>query len=184
MCKCLAGYADGFVSGNPLTYDCVPCYVKCATCSTTPTSCLTCLAGTSRAPALSCGCPAIGYYDAFVLGNSSTYICVPCASAACQQCSLVNDSVCDICYGTNRLATTCDCPAGNYSIFVAGNTSTYDCVPCQSPCVTCTSDISCLSCVGVQNSSITRITPLCNCPNGTYSNLTLSQDCIRNRSLP
>ena len=139
-CACpTTGYYDTFIAGNVSTYDCQPCPSKCQTC-TSATSCGTCytkttnvrLNGTSL-----CACPATGYYDIFIAGNVSTYDCVPCP-AKCATCTSLTS--CGTCY-TNisnvRVNGTslCACPTtGYYDTFIAGNTSTYDCIACPAKC--------------------------------------------------
>ena len=177
-CACPAtGYFDGFNISNTSTYNCVPCVsAKCATCPTAATTCATCN-GLFRIATNNCACPTTGYYDGFNAPNSSTYDCVACTNPVCLACALTSPSVCDSCLGANRTTPNCACVSGFYSVYVAGNSSTYNCVTCPSVCLVCSSATVCSSCVGPTTGAAARLTPSCSCPVGYYSNLTASTAC-------
>jgi proprotein convertase subtilisin/kexin type 5 len=125
---CISGYS------RTSTLNCTPtCQLPCATCSSSPTTCTSCIAGYSYNPLnntclsqISCQgacsvCPA-GYV--LQLG-----ICQPCSTTNCQICS------------SSNLTQCLTCIQGYYF-----NSSTNQCSPCLSGCTSCVNDKICMTC--------------------------------------
>ena len=143
QCACPAnGFFDAFNISDVASYDCQPCAnQRCATCSSTSAAVCESCYGQHRLTAQQCACPATGYFDAFVAGNTSTYDCVSCISAKCLTCS-TSATKCDSCAGLGRdPSALCECPPlGFYDAFNVTNPSTNDCVPCANEiCDKCSS---------------------------------------------
>lgn len=154
---CVTGCPSGRYA-NDTNNECTLCVSPCLTC-TTASNCVTCVSTHSFLQnACLLSCPS-GYV-------SINQICLACQSP-CGTCS-VTQTNCTSCLSTlspsQYLAgNTCvaTCPSGFY-----GNVSTLTCTGCVSPCATCTSASSCLSCV--VGSNLFQNTCSSTCQDGTY----------------
>ena len=78
----------------------------------------------------------------------------------------------------------CACPINGYfDTFIAGNSSTYDCIACPAPCQTCTSTSSCSTCYTNTTNVRLNDTSLCACPANGYYDIFVSgnvstYDCV------
>jgi proprotein convertase subtilisin/kexin type 5 len=141
------------------------CTSPCQRCSTSPSSCLSCLPSpntlimyyTANSSCLS-SCPNATYQ----LNNT----CVSCVSP-CLLCS--NATVCISCNSSFIFLSTnssCLSPCPNGYFNASGN-----CSLCQSPCGNCTNLTVCLSCTINFFYNFSCIAASL-CPNGTYANST------------
>lgn len=108
--------------------------------------------------------------------NTQIYFTASCQST-CQTCNSSNLTQCLSCYRSSISIymflsnQTCVsvCADGFY-----GDATSQSCLACVSPCLTCTNNILCLSCVNTStNRSYDSFSKKCValCPNGTFSNL-------------
>jgi len=140
------------------------CSSPCQQCSTSPTTCLSCLPTPNLltiyfSPNNTCmsACPS-GYFVNGTICSLCIAPCLTCLNAtACSTCNATT-----IYYSLNNSCIS-GCPTGYY------NDSSGNCTLCVLPCLTCTTATSCLSCATnyLYNSSCINAS---SCPAGTFAN--------------
>lgn len=136
---------------------CQGCSSICNTCSLAFSNCTSCFSNSSNPYLYNFNCISIcpsGYYP-----DNSLYICQKCTSP-CEICISASVSSCISCiFGFYLFGSSClsSCPTNYYN-------STTSCLPCLSPCLTCTAELSCLSCTN--NTYLYQSQCLSQCPTG------------------
>ncbi|CAK94680.1 unnamed protein product (macronuclear) [Paramecium tetraurelia] len=144
---------------------CIPCTKPCAKCSSSVTTCDTCVDTSKQSPPL-CNCTS-GYVI-----NTTSYLCDQCTfpCATCQT-SVTYCLTCAATYTKNT--STCSCQNNQFEL--SGTPKT--CQLCTSPCQTCsTSATNCNSCVAGLNRHL--VGNQCNCDDGYYENV-VCQPCVK-----
>ncbi|CAD8079131.1 unnamed protein product [Paramecium sonneborni] len=152
--------SDGYFLDT--TFQCQPCLKPCLTCINTQSSCLSCIDSTMTQSNGSCICASNQFYD------SLTSICKNC-HPTCTSCSNPDNCCSTILYSQFNISTnTCECQNGYYQL------SLNTCLLCVSPCLYCSSQSVCTSCVdgyylssssSSQSSCLTCTSPCLNCIN-------------------
>lgn len=130
--SCVAACPDGYFSNGTV---CSKCYYRCRTCSLTVDNCTSCAIGFLTNGTCLNTCPFGTYAELSSMScQSCTAPCSSCAnsSAACTSC--ISGS---LIYSGQCLQT---CPNGSYA-------SISSCLPCNYPCLSCTSANACSSCL-------------------------------------
>jgi proprotein convertase subtilisin/kexin type 5 len=170
---CPSGYYSAsvlsWIYSNSNSYSCLPCIAPCLTCSTTGSSCTSCVANyslTGSSCTTSCGA---GYYPIVQINSgqvSEVTICYPC-SPICVTCT--SWSTCTSCAAGMILDAQGDCLSGCASPSMYYDSTTRQCLYCSSACYMCDGPLSsdCLACSPplqlFQGSCVT------NCPFGYYA---------------
>lgn len=132
---------------------CQGCSSLCKTCSVTYINCTSCHSNSTNPYLHNNNCISVcpnGFY-----ADNSSYSCEKCVSP-CEFCANSSVRSCLTCITGNYLfGNEClpTCPANFYN-------SSGSCLPCVSPCFTCTTELSCLSCTNstylYQNQCLTQ----------------------------
>lgn len=164
--QCLGTVPQGYVNISGMAE---PCLGDCATCSVTQTNCTSCRTLNQSGNLCVALCPA---------GTASVNnICTPCTSP-CYTCTNTPTTclTCDpsitplVFLSNSRCVTTCP------SLYVFPNPIDNTCTACISPCSTCNSSTSCLSCVTGYNLHGTTCSN--NCPTGFVNISSVCQKCL------
>jgi hypothetical protein len=156
VCTCQVGFYNALasvISSTQVNLKCFPCLAQlCATCTTVPTNCSTCVVGASfAANNISCVCNP-GYYQS----NGTCQVC----SSSCTSCQV--NGVCSQCSDPNNriLNQNCACAPGFYDSGAAL------CQACNPMCQTCNSSTICTTCFTNQNRTL--VGGQCVCASGFY----------------
>ena len=78
-----------------------------------------------------CACPANGYFDGFILSDTSSWDCARCVSPKCATC-LTSSSVCGTCNGLYRDPSNgCACVNGPLAGINLAAFTNLSCLPCN-----------------------------------------------------
>jgi proprotein convertase subtilisin/kexin type 5 len=148
QCICNTGFYSVVNVTNSLS-ECKPCNPICDSCTGGPQACDLCNPNFNKVPGfdsagrLTCIC-ASGYF----LNPNGSCLQTNCRSDPfCEECSNSAVSICLKCKPSlNRVLNTnsyiCECASGFYQ-----NSTLNQCVACPNACATCTSSLSCPTCV-------------------------------------
>lgn len=146
---------------------CGPCDPNCKQCSGSPTFCISCF-NTTEPYLLNNKCYATcpdTYYNYL-----PTFTCIQCA-IPCETCYNFSSTACISCLSSTSLfGTICKstCPDTYYANGAI-------CVPCVSPCLTCSSSILCFSCLSNYTLFASNYSCLNSCPDQYVS---INMTCI------
>ena len=147
----------------PIGTTCVLCSMPCGTCEMTATNCLSCLSGYifyEGKCITDCAAGLFRYYDA----ELSATTCKAC-SPSCLTCTSTPD-YCFRCQAPalhvpSSMSCVDNCPDMTYNQVLSS------CLPFSYPCLLCTSDSACLSCL---TGTLIGTSCYTSCPDGQFSN--------------
>lgn len=148
------------------TPQCQPCNSPCRECSA-ETTCISCWSGILQNGTCVASC-ASGSFSTIIAGRLGCQSC----DSSCLTC-LNSSTYCLSCPANQLLqsgACVVNCSTAYYADF-----STLSCLPCRSPCVTCSSILNCTSCYTNMLLYFGQCVSIC--PDGSYPSVTQCLQC-------
>jgi proprotein convertase subtilisin/kexin type 5 len=160
--QCLSTIPPGYVN---ISGTAQPCTGDCATCSVIQSNCTSCKTMNLIGNQCMANCPS-GYAPISAICTVCSSPCSTCSQSVTNCTSCLSNITPTVYLSNNNCVYTC--PTFTYS-----NNIIFVCSACVNPCVTCTSQVQCLSCNSTTN--LYQTSCLSTCPTGYTS---IAQVCV------